>query len=94
MVHRIRKSFEFVEDAGHGWVKVPKSLLAELGIASQITDCSYQRGEYAYLEEDTDRTLFENAFKEKFGVSPNLRERVVDNSRIRNYEPYVGGRTC
>jgi len=50
--------FSFYTDAGHGWLWVPKYPRAELGIAEKITSFSYQRGDYAYLEEDVDLSPF------------------------------------
>jgi hypothetical protein len=37
--------FDYIMDPGHGWLKVPKALLAQLGIADKISPYSYQRGE-------------------------------------------------
>jgi hypothetical protein len=34
--------FNFYADAGHGWLRVPKHLLVELGIADKITAYSLQ----------------------------------------------------
>lgn len=52
------KTYTFYEDPGHGWLRVPVAELVELGIADKITPCSYLNGEYAYLEEDGDMTMF------------------------------------
>lgn len=52
------KSLHIYSDCGHAWAKVKKTLLHELGIAEKITRCSYQYGEYAYLEEDCDLSTF------------------------------------
>ena len=46
------------DDPAHGWLKVSIDDLNKLGIADKITGCSYQRGGYAYLEEDMDCTTF------------------------------------
>ena len=60
--------------------------LVKLGIADKISGCSYMRGEYAYLEEDCDATLFMN--------TKNIDNSFVTDhysnkqSKIRNYEPY------
>jgi len=91
MVHKMRaieRNFDFVSDPAHGWVKVPVSLLRELGIAGKITSYSYRKGKNAYLEEDVDATLFVNAFKKRFGVNPKFNERVVDRTPIRSYPSY------
>jgi hypothetical protein len=88
MVHRFKKTFTFIEDPAHGWVKVPISVLKELGIESDITSYSYRKGDYAYLEEDVDAVKFIDAFKKKFGVEPKFNERLVDRTRIRDYPSY------
>jgi hypothetical protein len=62
MPNRITK-FHYYSDPGHGWLKVKISLLEELGIADQISSCSYVMGEWAYLEEDADATLFMNTWR-------------------------------
>ena len=82
------KKFDFIADAGHGWVKVPVSLLIELGIADQVSHYSYYRAGFGYLEEDCDLTLFFNAFHARYGHDPKLRERISDRSRVRNYDQY------
>ena len=56
------ENFTFYEDASHGWLEVPKSLLKELGIADQISSYSYQSGDMVYLEEDADLSLFINKY--------------------------------
>lgn len=82
------QSFYLYSDPGHGWLRVPKSLLSELGIAEKITAYSYQRGGFAYLEEDQDLTTFCSVMKAR-GVEVRFRNHVADrNSRIRGYEPY------
>lgn len=80
--------FDFFSDPSHGWVKVPKALLANLGIANQISRWSYMRNGYAYLEEDSDATKFVNALQAK-GIGVEWRSHIADKqSKIRKYEPY------
>jgi ABC-type transport system substrate-binding protein len=80
--------FDFFADPSHGWIKVKKSLLEKLGIADKITPYSYMKGEYAYLEEDSDATKFVEAMKAA-GIEVEFREHVTDNeSKIRLYQPY------
>lgn len=40
---------DFIQDPGHGWLKVPRKLLHELNIEHKITHYSYQRADYVYL---------------------------------------------
>ena len=75
-------------DPGHGWVKVKKELLVKLGIETKISRYSYQRGEFAYLEEDCDAGLLINALKEhsiNYSFKTNNSNK---SSKIRNYYPY------
>lgn len=82
------RSFDYFIDPGHGWVKVRKRLLLDLGIASGITSYSYERGDYAYLEEDCDMGALYTALHAR-GIEPKLRHRYADrNSRIRSYASY------
>jgi len=81
------------EDPGHGWLQVPKSLLKQLGITNKITGYSYQRGEFAYLEEDCDLGTFvvalgliENGLMKDFWqVVPNDHK---ENTPIRSYSRF------
>jgi hypothetical protein len=84
------KTFNFISDPGHGWLKVPHRLLSELAIADRISHYSYSRGNFAYLEEDCDLSLFFNAYRARYGHDPKLRDRDSANnySRVRNYDRY------
>lgn len=83
------RTFRFYSDPGHGWLKVPHKLLRKLGIERDITDFSYSRGEYAFLEEDVDLSTFHNAMLAK-GFQPRYvgRSAFDRRSRIRGYQPY------
>ena len=80
---------DFISDPGHGWLKVPHRLLAELNIADRITTYSYSRGDYAYLEEDCDYSTFAAAMQAA-GKTFAIRERnsAHNYSRVRNYATY------
>ncbi len=84
------KTFDFISDPGHGWIKVPHRLLAEFQIADKISHYSYSRGDYAYLEEDMDAATFFNAYRARHGHDPKIRERksAHNYSRVRNYATY------
>jgi len=81
-------------DPGHGWYKVPRSLLIKLGIADNITGYSYQYGDNVYLEEDQDMTTFLMAyFNGNIPAKWWELVKLVDNytnreSKIRTYRPY------
>lgn len=78
--------FIYFTDPGHGWLKVPRKLLEDLGIADQISHYSYQRGDYVYLEEDMDYTRFFNAYG--MTESQVIERHTNRRSRIRSYRPY------
>lgn len=84
------KTVQVLFDPGHAWGRVKKSELVELGIADKISDYSYQRGEYAYLEEDCDLTLYINTLKAA-GVEFKFKEAGAKTrqSKIRGYDSYV-----
>jgi hypothetical protein len=76
-------------DPGHGWARVPKTLLTKLGISAKISTYSYQRGDYAYLEEDCDLGVLINALKSKNYVDINFKENHTNRqSKIRGYATY------
>ena len=87
----MEKVYDFYSDAGHGWLRVPKKELVELKIADKISEYSYINGASIYLEEDSDLTIFMEAYKKKNGTLPELREHNTDNdSIIRTYQHYRG----
>ena len=87
----MQKVFDFISDPGHGWVKVPFLMLWDLGIVEKITEYSYARGNYVYLEEDLDATTFHQAYEKCFGFPPKYRERNAGQkcSRVRGYDHYT-----
>jgi hypothetical protein len=78
-------------DPGHAWGKVRKDVLTNLGIADKITRYSYQRGEYAYLEEDCDLTTLCMALTERDTRVKFVEKHTNRDSRIRSYERYEYG---
>ena len=81
--------FDFIQDPGHGWIKVPKKMVSKLGIADKITHYSYERGDYVYLEEDCDATTFIEACKSR-NITPEFRDRIcrTRQSKVRSYNHY------
>lgn len=89
----MQRKFDIFDDPGHGWLKVPVSLLEKLGIADKITPYSYRRGDFAYLEEDCDAGTFIVAYKEATGNCPKYRHHIADkSSKIRSYWSYGADR--
>jgi len=83
------KTFNVYTDAGHGWVKVLFKTLIELNIWQDITQYSYVRGEYCFLEEDCDAATLINALRDK-GIEPRWRVNHSDKqSKIRSYARYI-----
>ncbi len=87
----MQKTFDFISDPGHGWVKVPLSLLHDLCISREISTYSYRKGDFVYLEEDCDAAVFHQAYEKCFGVAPKYRERNAGRkySRVRGYDIYT-----
>lgn len=85
------KTFDYIQDPGHGWIKIPVKLLVELGIQKEISPYSYYRDGFAYLEEDSDAGIFIEAFHNKNGFDPKYRHRIAreKQSKIRSYICYT-----
>ena len=76
-------------DPGHAWARVPKKQLTKLGISDKISAYSYQRGNYAYLEEDCDLGVYINVLKSKNYCDFNFKEFHTNRqSKIRGYATY------
>jgi len=76
-------------DAGHAWAKVKKQFLSKLGIDKEISHYSYQRGDYAYLEEDSDLTKLCIALEaNSIPFAFNEKHAYERPSKIRSYERY------
>jgi len=87
------RKYDFYIDPGHGWMKVKREELKELGVENKITGYSYERGEFVYLEEDRDASIFIDALERKSGENfeenKHLRQHISDkNSKIRDYSSY------
>lgn len=75
-------------DPGHAWAKVSKKELVKLGIANEISGFSYEKGEYAFLEEDSDLEKYLLTLKAK-GITYRFKENHTNRqSKIRNYYRY------
>jgi len=78
------------EDPSHGWLAVPREMLEELGITEKISNCSYERGDFVFLEEDCDMPLFLNAMEAK-GEKFDYRIVRSDNEsfvcKLDHYQP-------
>ena len=80
----------FYSDAGRGWLKVPVAELRKRNLMDKISEYSYRKGDYAYLEEDCDIVeLFDSFLSDGIPVeeikAAIKSAKPVTNSRIRNY---------
>lgn len=82
------KKFHFYTDAGHGWLRVEREIVIDLGIAGAISHFSYEKGKYLYLEEDRDAIAFMNAYSAAHG-RPEIVEHYTARSGIRGYKNFV-----
>lgn len=78
-------TYNFYADPSHGWLKVRRSEISELGLTNRISSFSYQRKDFVYLEEDYDMKLFFDAK----GYDVDYRIHHTDrSSKIRSYNRY------
>jgi hypothetical protein len=73
----ISTTLTFIEDPGHGWLRVPLADVAALGIAEEITPYSFIDSDYAYLEEDCDYGTFMNACQSQNVPIPDMKTEYV-----------------
>lgn len=88
------RKYDFYSDPSHGWLKVKRQELIELGIETQISAYSYQKGDYVYLEEDGDACKFADAREAKHQVklmNSQINYHLTANraSRIRLYQSFT-----
>lgn len=88
--HMNQKTFSaiFYSDPGHGWAKVKRSVLQNLGIEEKISEYSYQNGDNVFLEEDCDLYVLHERLKQD-NVTMRLVPKSSDKeSRIRSYSRF------
>ena len=90
VVPKEKLKLKFYADPGHGWLRVPRWLLGDLGIEDKITGFSYQRTQWVYLEEDQDYRTFMEAAEPGNEITITQSHTNRDSS-IRYYEPYQKG---
>ena len=74
----IASKIVFISDPGHGWLKVPLSELDTLDIREQISEYSFLDSQFAYLEEDSDASVYLNARKAKGFNDPIFDEQYIE----------------
>lgn len=74
-------------DSGHGWYKIARNLLVEVGAQALVSKYSYQHENFIYLEGDYDAPKI---FKmlQTAGYYLQFTAQHADNSPIRGYARY------
>lgn len=86
----MQRVFNVYSDPGHGWARIPLRVIYDLHLENRISGYSYQRGMYAYLEEDCDLSLFIQAYRDRTGQDPQFNEASTNKySKIRGYMHYA-----
>lgn len=75
--HTFNTRLTFINDPGHGWLRVLLTDIAALGIETQITPYSYIEGQYAYLEEDLDAPCYLEALTAQGSPQPEITDQYV-----------------
>ena len=86
----VPNTFKHYTDPGHGWYRVSREMLFKMDILDKISSYSYQKGDWVYLEEDCDATIFFDRYKELFGeIQIRVTSNIADNmSSIRYYDTF------
>lgn len=87
----------FISDPSHGWLRVPLTDIAALGIEETITEYSFIDGRYAYrsaglttgLEEDCDYGRFVAACESQGIPLPEIEDQYM-NERFNRDLPRFG----
>lgn len=84
------KTLDFYSDPAHGWLKVPFSELYDLKII-QYMSCSFEKGDFAYLEEDCAMSVYRAALNAQgYNLKFNFHESDR-SSKIRGYDILPSG---
>jgi hypothetical protein len=84
---KVKKLVVFA-DAGHAWCRVRRSEKLFQKVADVISNCSYQRGDYVYLEEDDDLGHYYKACVEAgYEIEWNYNH-TNKSSKILSYASY------
>lgn len=71
----MRKSYTWVIDTGHAWLRVPSHDVEALGIQPGVY--SYYDSEYTFLEKTIDAALFLRAYAARYYTRPKLSKKIV-----------------
>lgn len=79
------------DDPGHAWLRVTRKELEELNILKSISIYSYEQGQFVYLEEDCDLSIFLKAKGVEYHEL-NASEFNDDSNIVRSMQPLKGGK--
>ena len=82
--------FTYYTDPGHGWLKVPVSVLQKFKVDLKISNHSYlsPSKEFAYLEEDSDANKLLTVLKREGIEIVIIPKHTNGQSHIRRYPRY------
>tara|TARA_R110001606_G_scaffold377280_1_gene536281 strand:- start:443 stop:706 length:264 start_codon:yes stop_codon:yes gene_type:complete len=87
-MEKIDKIHKWHSDPSHAWLEVKIKDLKKLNIDKDISNYSYINGDYAYLEEDCDASVYIKALEKK-NISISYEEISYDKECfIRRYNHY------
>lgn len=74
----MNKTYNYIQDYGHGWVEAPLKDVKKSGVSKDITSYSYKDKKFAYLEEDLDAQSFLEAMRLK-GYTITLNNIYIED---------------
>jgi len=85
------KTYSFIQDPAHGWLRVKTAELDSLGLLDKISGYSYVSGsgKSVYLEEDADLALFLQAKDVQFSELPVTVRHSEKPSFVRSLTSYT-----
>ena len=85
--------YDMYHDPGHGWLKVPIRYLSVLGIVDKVSQYSYCKGGFAYLEEDCDAGLFLSTLHKRGIIGPYMDDPFLITHHYSNEDSPIKGYT-
>ena len=82
-------TYDYIQDPGHGWIKVPMMDLIVSGVMGKITPYSYYTKTHAYLEEDCDADLLMLYLTCNNIPHEVVEGKFVERSPIRSYDRFA-----
>ncbi|MEZ4641618.1 MAG: hypothetical protein R3E31_02575 [Chloroflexota bacterium] len=76
-MHKLSTQLTCISDPGHGWLEVPLTDIATLGIEGEISPYSFINENAAYLEEDCDYACYMEARQAQGHAPPEIRQQYM-----------------